>query len=63
MCDDLDICGCQMWVGIDEVLAEYAGEELGRGDWVLFCFYVDGVLHGICGYDNTIVCFGVSGAC
>jgi hypothetical protein len=42
------------------VSAENAGEELGRGDWVLLCLDIDGILHGVGSYNHTVVCLGVS---
>lgn len=57
--DDLDVgCG-DMRVGLDKVSSEYRGEELGRIDWVFFGFDVNGVLHGIGGHDNAVICFGI----
>ena len=63
MCDDLDIRSYDVRVGFDEVCSEDGGEELGGGDWVLLCFDVDGVLHGVGGYDDAVVRFGVSATC
>ena len=60
MCDDLNVRSCDMGIGFDEVGSEDGGEELGRGDRVFFCFDVDGVLHGVGGYDYAVVGFGVT---
>lgn len=49
-----------MGIGFDEVGSEDGGEELGRGDRVFFCFDIDGVLHGVGGYDYAVVSFGVT---
>jgi hypothetical protein len=54
--DDLDVRSMDMLVGVHEMRAENAGEELWRRDWVLLCLDVDGVLDGISGYNNAVVC-------
>ena len=60
MCDDLDVRGCDVRVSFDEVGAENGGKELRRCDGVFPCFDVDGVLHGVGGYDDAVVGFGVA---
>ena len=60
VCDDLDVRGCEVRVGLDEVGAEDGGKELGGCDGVLFGFDVDGVFHGVGGYNHAVVGFGVS---
>lgn len=61
MCDDLDVGCCDVRVGFYEVGSEDGGEELWGCDGVFFRLDVDGVFHGIGGYDHAVVCFGVSG--
>ena len=63
MCNNLDIRGSDVRVGFDEVGSEDRGEELGRGDGVFFRFDVDGILHGVGGYDHAVVGFGVAVNC
>jgi hypothetical protein len=58
--DDLDVCGVDVRVGLDEVLAEGRGELLGRVDGVLLREDVNGLLLGVCGNDGAVVCFGVA---
>lgn len=58
--DDLDVGGGDVRVLLDEVGAEDGGEEFGGCDGVFFGFDVDGVFHGVGGYDDAIVGFGVS---
>jgi Fe2+ or Zn2+ uptake regulation protein len=46
---------------VEEVLAEMAGVELRWVYRVLLGLDVDGVLDRVSGYNNTVVCPGVSG--
>jgi len=46
-----------------EMVADYGSEEFERGDWVLLCEDVAGLLLGVCGYDDAVVCFGVAVLC
>lgn len=59
--DDLDVCGVDVRVGLDEVVAEERGKLLGRVDGVLLGLDVDGLLLGVCGNDGTVVGLGVAG--
>jgi len=59
--DDLDMGDVDMLVRIDEVRAEYTGEELWRRHRILLGLDVDSVLDRISGYDGTIVRLGISG--
>jgi len=59
--DDLDMCGVDVWVCGDEVLANDGGKLLRRIDGVLLREDVGGLLLGIgCDY-YRIVCLGVGG--
>lgn len=55
MLDDLDVCGVDVGVGLDEVVTEDSGELLGRVDGVLLRFDVDGLLLGVCSDDWGVV--------
>ena len=57
---DFDMGGVDVRVCFNEVGAEYACEELGRCDWVLFGFYVNSVLHRVRGDHNAVVGSGIS---
>ena len=59
--DDLDVCGVDVRVGLDEVGSDNGCEELGRCDRVLLGEDVAGLLLGVGGYDNGVVCRGIAG--
>ena len=61
MLDDLDVCGVDVRVRFDEVVAENGGELFGWVNGVLFCEDVDGLLLGVCGDDGAIVCLCIAG--
>lgn len=58
--DDLDVSSVDVFVCFNKVRAEDGGEEFGGSDGILLGHDVGGILHGVCGDHNTIVCFGVS---
>lgn len=58
--DNLDPGGMDVLVLLNEMGSHNCTEKLGRRDRVLLGHDVDGVLHGICGYDDAIVGFCVS---
>lgn len=60
MLDDLDVCGMNVGVGLDKVVAENGSELLGRIDGVLFGENVDGLFLGVCSDDRAVVGFGVA---
>src|SRR5947209_6809318 len=60
VCDNTDVGGVYVLVGLDEVCTEYRCEELWGGDWVLLGYYVGCLLHSICRNNNAVVCFGVA---
>ena len=49
-----------MLVGINEMSRNNRGEQLGRGDRVLLCHDVDGLLHGVSSYHHAVIGFGVA---
>ena len=59
--DDLDVCGVDVRVGLDEVGSDNGCEELGRCDRVLLGEDVAGLLLGVGGYDYGVVCRGIAG--
>ncbi|KAL2277369.1 hypothetical protein FJTKL_00072 [Diaporthe vaccinii] len=59
--DDLDVGGGDVRVGVQEVLTQDRGEELGRVDGVFLCLDVDGVLHRVRGHDDAVVGLCVPG--
>jgi hypothetical protein len=60
VCDNFDVRSGQVRVCFDEMSAENAAKELGRGDGVLLRLDVDGVLHRVCSNNHAVVCLGVS---
>ena len=58
--DNLDPGGVDVLVPLDEVGSNDSTEKLGRRDGMLLGHDVNGVLHGVCGYDNAVVRFCVS---
>lgn len=58
--DNLDRGGMDVLVFLNEMGSNDCSEKLGRRDRVLFGHDIDGVLHGVCRYDNAVVCFCVS---
>jgi hypothetical protein len=59
--DDLDVCGVDVRVGLDEVSSDNGCEELGGCDRVLLGEDVASLLLGVGGYDDRIVCRGIAG--
>jgi len=59
--DDLDVCGVNVRIGLDEVGSDNGCEELGRCDRVLLGEYVAGLLLGVGGHDDGVVCRGIGG--
>ncbi len=58
--NDANVSGVDVLVGLDEVVAENGGKELGRVDGVLFRHDIGGLLHGVrCNHD-AVVGFGIS---
>ena len=45
---------------LDEMRSNDSSEQLRRGDRMLLGQDVDGVFHGICRYDDAVVCFGIA---
>ena len=58
--NNLDVCGVDVRVGFDEVVANDSGELLRRVDRVLFGEDVGGLLLGVCGNDDGVVCLSVA---
>lgn len=60
MYSDTDVCGMDVFVLGDEVVAENGCKELWRSDWVLFRKNIDSLLLSIGRYNDGVVCLGVS---
>lgn len=60
MRDNLNPGGVDVLVLLDEMGRNNCSEKLGRRDRMLLGHDIDGVFHGVCGYDNAVVCFGIS---
>ena len=60
MGDNLDPGGVDVLVRLNEMGSNNCAEKLGRGDRMFLGHDVDGLLHGVCRYDNAIVCFCVT---
>jgi hypothetical protein len=58
--DDLDVCGVDVGVGLDKVVANDGSELLRRIDGVLLGEDVGGLLLGVCCNDNRVVSLGVA---
>ena len=58
--DNLGPGGMDVLVLLNEMRSNDCSEKLRRGDRMLLGQDVDGILHGICRYDDAVVCFGVS---
>lgn len=52
MLDDLDVCGVDVGVGRDKVVADNGGELLRRANGVLFRKDVARLLLGVCSNDD-----------
>ena len=60
MSDNLDPGGMDVLVRLNEMGSNDCSKKLGRRDRMLLGHNVDGVLHGVCRYNDAVVCFGVS---
>jgi hypothetical protein len=58
--NDLDVCGVDVRVGVDEVVANYGSKLLRRVDRVLFGEDVSCLLLGVCSNNDGVVCLGVA---
>ncbi len=60
MGDNLNPGGMDVFVRLHEMGSNNCSEKLRRRDGMLLGHDVDGILHGVCRYDNAVVCFCVS---
>lgn len=60
MCNDLDVSGVDVFVCCDEVSGHDGSEEFRRRDGMLLRQDVNGVLHGVCCNDDTVIGLGIS---
>ncbi len=60
MGNNFDLGGMDVFVRLNEMGSDDCSKELGRGDRMLLGHDVDGVLHGICRYNDAVVGFCVS---
>ena len=60
MGDNLGPGRMDVLVLLNEMGSNDCSKKLRRGDRMLLGQDVDGIFHGICGYDDAVVCFGVS---
>lgn len=58
--NDLDVCGVNVGVAVDEVVANDRSELLRRIDGVLLGEDVGGLLLGVCCNDDRVVCLSVA---
>lgn len=59
MRNDLDVCSCNMGIGIEEVGSKDTSKELGRCDRMLLCLDVYRILHRISSHDDAVVGMGI----
>lgn len=57
--DNLDVCGVNMRIGVNEVVSDDGGESLRRADGILLGENVAGLLLGVCRNNDRVVCLGV----
>lgn len=60
MLNDLDVCGVNVRVGVDKVVANNGGKLLGRVDGVLLCENVGSLLLGVCCDNDRIIGSGIA---
>lgn len=56
--NDLDVCGVDVRVGLDEVVANDRSELLRRIDRVRLGEDIGGLLLSVCCNDNRVICLG-----